>query len=1011
MKDWYNKKTKMRMNKFKQFLLLVLSCICSFGLAGCNQKNQLSQGNNSFNSLPASSSLADLSATDIYKKVNPSTVFVLVAQKNGTTLASGTGFFIDTKGDFVTNYHVVEYGISGSIQLDNGNTASIEKVIGFSKDLDIAVLHANISSSVSGLGDSDTVSVGDTVYAIGYPQAFVLGAGSSTFTSGMVSMNRSINGHNFIQSTVDITNGNSGGPLINNKGQIIGITTAGINYSNIDYMNLSIPINRLNSVAQNLSLDFADFGKKDDVVDAYFYVDGAYWKTINTTYNTPVSDPKYTASEHARFDGWYQDSIYSQKFSFSTPIKKNTTIYGKLTHLERLVSISCSQSTIKPTFSGTGWYKPSSKVTVTASDIQGYSFNGFFFDSQLTKKASSDRSFSFVMPDADQQLWVSYSMTPYKLTIDGNGGSFYYGGQSTNSYEVTIYYTQGFVMPSPKRNSAKFDGWYKGDVRVCGGGETYYQNVCEDVTLKAHWTVYVVVISFDTNGGSAIDNVTINGGDSYTFPEPSKAGFDFLYWYDKNQASSHYAAGSTTSFPNLTFSWQLSLCASWTPHNYSLSFVSTETNETRTYSVNYTGYFTFPTWARNGYSLSGWLCNGILHKPGDTIQWNQKSGDNFTAVWKPNTYTVVLDCNGGSASCDSVDIIFDSNYTLPTPSRDGYKFLGWYNGNSLVEMTGIWRLTIASLKAKWSGESYTVTFDVNGGTALAQTTLTVTFGDNYQLPITTKSGMEFSAWALEDGTKIPTEGVWSIAKDVTLTAQWAEKSYLLSYVGCGDGGEEYESEPTLSYTLNSDGISYTINGLGACTKTTFVIGGFYLGLPVTKIGTSAFDGKASFNKVLIGKTIIEIGAEAFRKCNSALQVYFESDNPPVTVCDPFGYTWDTDAFKTFAPKGAIDAYKAHKDQKTGNSNEDCWQTYLIGKNRLYSYDAGTIGSLFDLTKDVIVSTYSKSSNSALLVPTRNGYVFDGWYSTSTFDEGTKVTSLDTSSATAIILFGKWLKAP
>ena len=255
-------------------LLSVISClVLVFGLSACadsgnssntggNQQgttqnppdtgNESGGGNEQKPDNPPDSTQVELSSTQIYQKVNPSVAFVLISQSS--KLVSGSGFFIDTNGTLVTNYHVIKDGRSGAIQLYNGETAMIQTVLGYNETLDIAILSTSAKNTVSAtLGNSSAVQVGDTVYAIGYPEAFEVGFSSSTFTTGMVSMNRSIGGYTYIQSTVDITHGNSGGALINTYGEVIGITTAGLNVGNVDYMNLSIPVQRIDTVSRNIN--------------------------------------------------------------------------------------------------------------------------------------------------------------------------------------------------------------------------------------------------------------------------------------------------------------------------------------------------------------------------------------------------------------------------------------------------------------------------------------------------------------------------------------------------------------------------------------------------------------------------------------------------------------------------------------------------------------------------------------------------------------------------------------
>jgi putative serine protease PepD len=144
--------------------------------------------------------------------------------------AEGTGFVYDTKGDIVTNDHVVNGSSSVSVKLQDGSTYKAT-VVGADITTDVAVLHIDAPSSALTpltLADSSNVQVGDAVVAIGNPFGL-----DDTVTSGIVSaLNRQITAPDnttpidgAIQTDAAINHGNSGGPLLNMSGEVIGVTS------------------------------------------------------------------------------------------------------------------------------------------------------------------------------------------------------------------------------------------------------------------------------------------------------------------------------------------------------------------------------------------------------------------------------------------------------------------------------------------------------------------------------------------------------------------------------------------------------------------------------------------------------------------------------------------------------------------------------------------------------------------------------------------------------------------
>lgn len=168
----------------------------------------------------------ELTAQEVYAKVNPATV--LVVAQTGESASIGTGVIMTEDGYVITNAHVISGGESCWVMLAGGWDYDAE-LVGFDADQDIAVLKLVDAEGLPTVefGDSELAEVGDQVYAIGNPLGIEL---RGTMTEGILSaINRDVELEgrtlNVLQTTAALNNGNSGGPLINRYGQVIGINT------------------------------------------------------------------------------------------------------------------------------------------------------------------------------------------------------------------------------------------------------------------------------------------------------------------------------------------------------------------------------------------------------------------------------------------------------------------------------------------------------------------------------------------------------------------------------------------------------------------------------------------------------------------------------------------------------------------------------------------------------------------------------------------------------------------
>ena len=205
---------------------------------------------------PAPEADGTLSLQDIYVKCIPSVVSITTQSRGGS--ATGTGVIASQDGYIVTNYHVIEGGESYTVQLTDDRVLSAG-LVGSDPTSDLAVLHIDADGLTSAeFGDSDVLRVGDSVVAIGDPLGVEY---RGTMTNGIVSaINRNVNVNgramNLIQTNAALNSGNSGGPLINSMGQVIGINTMKIgafaDSSGVEGLGFAIPSATVQEIVNQL---------------------------------------------------------------------------------------------------------------------------------------------------------------------------------------------------------------------------------------------------------------------------------------------------------------------------------------------------------------------------------------------------------------------------------------------------------------------------------------------------------------------------------------------------------------------------------------------------------------------------------------------------------------------------------------------------------------------------------------------------------------------------------------
>jgi serine protease Do len=200
-----------------------------------------------------------MSEKEIYKAATPAVVRIESVMPGG--VAIGSGFIVDARGLIATNLHVVAGASKIMVQLHDGKTElQVQTIIGYSKDHDLAIVSVSPAKPlpIVKIGNSDDIAIGDEVVAIGNP----LGMFDYTISSGLISQKRPVPDTDLtlFQISVPISQGSSGGPLFNQFGEVIAVTTGIIGAG--QNINIAVPANYLAPLFQQTATGVAEFADK-----------------------------------------------------------------------------------------------------------------------------------------------------------------------------------------------------------------------------------------------------------------------------------------------------------------------------------------------------------------------------------------------------------------------------------------------------------------------------------------------------------------------------------------------------------------------------------------------------------------------------------------------------------------------------------------------------------------------------------------------------------------------------
>ena len=388
--------------------------------------------------------------------------------------------------------------------------------------------------------------------------------------------------------------------------------------------------------------------------------------------------------------------------------------------------------------------------------------------------------------------WQVIEYTIITLLEGGNAGS-------SQVYFYTV--EQTVTLPTPTRTGYTFLGWTGEGITTPQPNVTIPKGSTGDKTYIENWKLTEYNITMDLNGGSGQEKVVYTMTDEdFELPTPTRNGYEFVGWTGEDittpQTSVIIPKGSTGN---------KAYTANWQVIEYTITL---DTNGGPVVSpIKYTveDLFTLPYILRPGYEFAGWTLDGSGMLPfTPLIIYPGTTGDlHYKAEWRLAEYTITMDLDGGSGQEKVVYTITDEEFELPTPTRNGYEFVGWTGERITTPQTSV-KIPKGSTgnkayTANWKVIRYTITLVTNGGAVIASIRYTVE--DSVTLPIPPdRPGYEFSGWVLDGSGQFPSTPM-IIPKGSTgdriYKAEWRVASYTITYVSHG------KAYNWVQYTINN----------------------------------------------------------------------------------------------------------------------------------------------------------------------------------------------------------------
>ena len=400
-------------------------------------------------------------------------------------------------------------------------------------------------------------------------------------------------------------------------------------------------------------------------------------------------------------------------------------------------------------------------VTLMVPEKDGYTFIGWFSDPELT-----DEIILTTMPMEDINAYAKWALNDYTISFESYGGS--------DVTDITVPYMSNLNLPTPTRDGYTFLGWYE-DSGI-SSPFTKTQMPLGDITLYAGWQINQYTITFEENGGEALTDLTDDYLSELHLPTPIREGYTFLGWFED--------AGVSIAFTDSTMPLNgITLYAGWQINRYDIVFKDYNESGDLIISLDYMSQLEAPVDpVKLGHTFIGWFTD-INDEAPYVFNTMPEGGITLYPKWQVNIYTISFDPGNGEVIQDIV-AEYLSEITLPTPVREGYRFLGWYviDAEPMQHFAEtIMPAEDVALFAFWQAEFYQLTFTDYDETG--DLVYDLYFEQAISVPDDpTQEGYTFLGWFedLNDETPYVFNGMPS--RDVTLYPKWTASPATIYFV-------------------------------------------------------------------------------------------------------------------------------------------------------------------------------------------------------------------------------------
>lgn len=834
---------------------------------------------------------------------------------------------------------------------------------------------------------------------------------------------------------------------INNYNLKVGSNPVAITVLEQQNKNLSVSIERgawtksIKESAFSLSISY-DICKKDFTL-SFNTNGGNNVNSIVAKNGDSVVLPSTTRVGYT-FNGWRDSNgtVYTAGSKFIMPIgganltvqwTPNTNTKYVVNHYQ--MNLDGVNYTLKESESKTG----TSDSSITVSNLKK-TYTGFTYVNG--KVGSSVVTTTTVAPDGSRVINLYYSRNKVVLDINAIVNGKVFGvGTPYMTYDLTVngvkvqtqagdgygevYYGSSYEVSNINAKPGyTYTGVKTGVIEGQGNGYALKGNVTDIKRHKVFLTFDInnYSITYNLNGGSISGQKTSYTIETATFslPTPTRAGYLFTGWTGSNgstpQTSVSIVKGSTGN---------KSYTANWTPKKLTTTFYrnldsSDTTTAQQVFTYGLSQSFSAKGWSKTGYTQLGWADS----RTATTQQYSTLSGvsdgwieskypsNNIYAIWRPNTYNIAYNANGGTGTTATSSHTYDSAKALTSNgfSRTGYTFAGWNtqangsgtaytNGQSVKNLTASNGATV-TLYAQWKVNNYTLTFNPNGG-SVSPTSKSVAYGSQYgTLPTPTRTGYTFTGWftAASGGTKVSNTTTMG-AGNVTVYAQWAPTNYTITY---NLNGGTNPSGVSTNYNINTATMTLPTPNRSGYTFAGWYTNSSFTGSAVTSIAKGSTGNKVFYAKWTPANYTISYNLNGGSVSGNPTSYNIETATFTLKNPTKTGYTftgWTGSNGST--AQTSVSIAKGSTGNKSYTAN---WRanTYTVAYNA--NGGSGTTASSSH--------TYGVAKTLTANAFTRTGYTFKGWNtkadgSGACYTNSQSVSNLTSTNGSTVTLYAQW----